>query len=216
MKWPPLRLALVVGLLGALLNVAAAPFHGAAYFATEDGSTELMPHQEAWGAWVREHVPVAFSGGADAAYLFWGKLSAASFVLTAFALAGLHGAQEARLARGARIVGRTLVATWGVVALIAVFLYYVAVLDPVFVAMLPFLLASLVLTGVYGIQTVRRGAYPRAVGWALFSAALAFVPLVIFAGHIPFGLLGFDVLWLVAASTLLWATPAHEMAEAPA
>jgi len=206
MRWPSLRVTRLLALAAVALNLAVAPFHGAAYFATEDGGEDLMPHQEAWGSAVRGAFPGLYDGDAYGVYLMFGKLTAAAVALFAVAFAGLHGAQDARLPPRRRTTGRVLVGAWALFALLALGEYFTPFTDALFLVMVPVLLTVLVLSGVYGVMTARAGILPRRVGWAFLAAAIAFIPLVILAGHIPFGLYAFSFAWLAT----LWALRAED------
>lgn len=198
----PLRLALVTGVAAGLVNLLTAPFHGAAYFATEDGSTDLFPHQVAWGAWLRGAVPAAFAGGPDAAYLLWGKGTALAVLLYAVAFFFLQRAQASRVTRGPRLVGRLASAGWFLFAAFSSFLFYGALVEAVFLAMVFTILVTLVLTATYGVMIARRRVLPARVGWSLLAAALAVVPLVVIGGHIPLGFWGFAFAWFGLAATV--------------
>lgn len=203
MRSPPLRAACIVATIAALVNLVVAPFHAAAYFATEDGSEDLLAHQVAMGEAIRGALPSLYAGDAYDVYLALGKLTALAVAGLAFAFAGLHGAQDAALPRARRIVGRVLVGVWALFGALAVGEYFTPLTDVLFLAAIPTLLALLVLTGLYGWWTARSGVLPRRVGWAFFAAALAFIPLVIAFGHVPFGLYGFSLAWL-STVPVLW------------
>lgn len=205
MRWPDARLAAALGCAAALLNLVSAPFHGAAYFATEDGSKDLFAHQTAWGEAVRGAFPSLYDGDAYATYLMFGKVTAVVVVLFAVAMAGLHGLQDAGLPRARRVTGRVVVALWSVFALAVVGEYFTPYTDAIFVVALPVLLLLIVLTAVYGWMTAKAAVLPGRVGWALFVAALSIVPLVVLAGHIPFGFYGPSAAWLAVVAPALFA-----------
>lgn len=203
MAFSPLRVAPMAGLAGALTNLVSAPFHAAAYFATEEGRTELFPHQEAAGAWLREAVPAAFAAGPDAAYLTWGKFTALAMLLYATAFVLLQHGVAPRAGRLPRVAGRIAAGAWVLFALFSTFLFFGALLDAVFVVMVLTILVALVSTATYGVLVARRRLLQRRVGALLVGAAIAVVPLVVLAGHIPLGFLGFAVAWIAIAATLL-------------
>lgn len=205
MRWPAARLSAIVGTVAALLSFVSAPFHGAAYFATEDGSTDLFAHQSAWGEAVRDAFPVLFDGDTYATYIAFGKVTALVVALFAVAMAGLHGLQDATLGRARRMTGRVVVTLWAVFAVAVVAEYFTPYTDEVFVVALPVLLLLIVLTAVYGWMTAKAAALPRRVGWALFGAAVAFIPLVVLAGHMPVGFYGFSLAWLAVVAPALGA-----------
>lgn len=192
-----MRMAAALGMGGAVVNVLSAPFHGAAYFATESGSTDLLPMQETWGRAVRDAFPAMFSfADIDTVYLTYGKLTVLAVALYAVALAGLHVAQGPALSPVTRRFGSVALAFWGVLVLFAAILYYVVNLDVFFFPVIPALLGVVVCTAAYG-WGMRKGPAGRSPGWMLLAASLLVVPLVAVAGHIPFGFLGFAAFWLV-------------------
>src|SRR5687767_7096545 len=98
MHWPAPRLAGMLAVAGAVLVLLVAPFHAAAYFNTEDGSTDLLPWQEAGGEWLREAFPSAFDfASTDQVYKTYGVVTATALALLAVGFLGFHGLQERRL-----------------------------------------------------------------------------------------------------------------------
>ena len=208
-----LRHAAALGLAAALLNLLVAPFHGAAYFATADGGEDLLPHQRAWGEALRGALPGAFAfDDPYGVYLAYGKLTAVAVALYAAAMVALVLARPRR----AGGLGKATAAAWSLFALLAAAEYFTPFTDQVFLALVPVLLATLVLTGLLGRKLARGGGTPRLFAHALLGGAVAFVPVVIVAGHIPFGLLGLGAAWglLVALGLRRVAKGPQPVAEA--
>lgn len=201
MRWPSPRVAGWCGVAGALVLLLVAPFHAAAYFATPDGSEDLFPYQRAAGEAIRGAAATAYSDP-YASYLAFGRITAAGIALLAIAFIGYHGATDADLPRRARIVGRVAAVSWVVLGAAALAEYLTPFTDQIFLVAAPSLLATIVLTAVYGWMRARHGPEPRWTAWALFAGAVAYVPLIVLFGHIPMGAYGFSAAWLAIGPRL--------------
>ncbi|MEA3166010.1 MAG: hypothetical protein QOJ26_879 [Thermoplasmata archaeon] len=174
------------------LGVLHAPFHSAAYLATEEGASggALL----AWGAPFRDAVPGAF-GFADAWGVYRAIGSVQPFVLAGM-LAGLwvlHRLQAAPGRRFERMAFWALFGLWGAFTAATAVEYATPYRDAAFAVGFPALLLSLVGFIVYGIATLRAKVLPKAVGWSLIVGAAAAVPLAASFGHIAMALVLLDV-----------------------
>ena len=203
MRWPAPSLSGWLAVVGAALIAVVAPFHGAAYFNTDDGSEDLTSFQESWGEGLRDAVPAAFNfADSYQVYKTYGVVTAVALTLLAIGFLGFHGAQDAQLTGWRRAIGRVACCTWVLLGLAALTEYLSPFTDQVFLVALPALLLSVILTAVYGFSTARRGAHAPWAARTLAVAALVFIPLVALFGHIPMGAYGFAVAWLAIGPRL--------------
>lgn len=197
MRWPPPRAAALAAMIGSVLVLLFGPFHAAAYFNTPDGSEDLFRYQTEAGRALREAIPAAYGFAAPYdVYLTYGKLTSIGMALLGIGFLGLHGTRDASLPKGPRNVGRAACIAWVGLGASALAEYFTPFTDVIFPFAAASLLATILLTAIVGIVHARRRTWPRWVGATVAGAAIAFVPLVILAGHIPMGAYGFAIAWL--------------------
>lgn len=208
MRWPSPRAAAIAAMLGAAILLLFAPLHAAAYFNTPDGSEDLFAYQAAGGRWIRETIPSAY-GFAEPyeVYLTWGKLTSIGIALLGVGFLALHGTRDATMTKGRRTLGRAACVAWVALGLAALLEYFTPFTDIIFLVAVPSLLATVVLTAIYGIQHARARTWPRWVGASLAAGALLFVPLVVLFGHIPMGSWGWAIAWLALGPWLAKGAP---------
>lgn len=212
------RLLSWLAIAGSVLGILYAPFHAAAYLATEDGSADAESVILPWAEPFRELVGGALTFGTpDEVYRTYGKVTwlvVAGFVCGILAL---HARQASPERRAERVGFRIVVVAQSVLALSALVEYYTPFLDEGFLFLaIPGLLGSLVGYFAFGVSTLRAGFVPKAWAWTLLLGMPAMVPLIALLGHIPMSFLVLEVAWIGVAAHLLRTDRAGAHAEGTA
>lgn len=198
----------VVAAAGGVLGLLWAPFFGAAYMATPDGTEAALA--EWWSGRFREALPGAFDfDDPEGVYETFGLLSPLVIGALLAGVAALHRRQGAALRPWGIWTGRVFMATHALLVLGAAVSFYTPYLELGFLAgILPGMLLSVVGYVVYGAATVRARIAPRAGAWLMILGGLAFFPLSIGLGHNPLGLSVVYVAWIVNGAFLARAPTA--------
>lgn len=177
---------------GSTVGLVYAPFHAAAYLATQSDAPVLL-----WATAFRNALPWAFDfAGTHGVYVTYGRIM--PFVMAGL-LVGLWGLHALHRGRGGPLERRTfgpLFAVHSILAASIVVEYYTPLLDEAFMVGGPALLLTLIGYVAYGVATIKAKVVPKRIGWFLVGGALAVPPLVGLLGHIPIALSGIYRAWI--------------------
>lgn len=171
-------LAVALGLFG----VVHAPFHSAAYAATDEGEGgAVLP----WAKPFRDAVPAAFDfSDTWDVYRTIGSIEPLVLVGVLAGLWLLHQIRGGSERRFESISFWILFGGWAVFTVATAVEYATTYRDAAFAVGFPALLLSVVAFIVHGIAILRAKTLPKALGWWCIAAGAAFVPLAAMFGHI--------------------------------
>lgn len=196
------RTLLVVAVLAGALGLIYAPFHAAAYLATEDGA-------DSQGAvpWVGPFRDIAGSALTfDAPYEVYKTYGKILFLVFVGYLAGtiaLHRLQASAGNRLERMGFRVLMVTQPIMIVGAAAEYWTPYTDEVFVIVVPTLLATMVGYALFGLGARRAGRIPQGAAWLLALGGPLIIPMVALFGHIPMGFYAWNIAWIWVGVHLL-------------
>lgn len=187
-----IRVLAYVAIALGFLGVVHAPFHSAAYLATDEGKSggALLP----WAEPFRDAVPAAFDFSDT-----WDVYRTIGSIQPIVLVGVLAGLWLLHLLRGRSERRFELISFWVLFGAWAVFTVATAVeyatpyRDGAFVVGFPALLLSVIAFIVHGVAMLRAKTVSKALAWWLIIAGALFVPLAALFGHIAMATLAINV-----------------------
>lgn len=179
---PSIRLLAYVAITLGLLGIVHAPFHSAAYAATDEGAGgAVLP----WAKPFRDAIPPAFDfSDTWDVYRTIGSVQPIALVGVLAGLWLVHQLRGNSQGRFEQASFWALFGAWAVFTAATAVEYATPYRDAAFMVGFPAFLLSAVALIVHGIATLRAKTVPKSLGWWLITAGAAFVPLAALFGHL--------------------------------